>query len=147
MLANCAKQRRFQERHPHYLKEKCERAKRAALLTPQFSNHRGRRSTWRTYELFDPRDPERLPLIVGCASTLISPVWANLWRVRELSDTAWAAWLRELEAVGLEPAERSGWAIGSVVPISLKLGEELVRMRVKQIQQAGGSWLLRRGGP
>ena len=78
-----------------------------------------------------------MPKIIGLARITVNPVWANLWRVKALSGTAWAAWLRELESVGLEPAERSGWAIGNVVPIKFRLGYELVKFRRKQLAEAG----------
>ena len=78
-----------------------------------------------------------MPRIIGLARITLNPAWANLWRVKAFSGTAWAAWLRELESVGLEPAERSGWAIGNVVPINFKLAYQLVKARREQLAEAG----------
>jgi hypothetical protein len=139
-LANLAKQKRFHERHPHYRREEIKRAK---LLNPQLNGFRGHYKSCRTYELFDPRDPEQFPRMVGYTQSAIVPVWANLWKVKRFSRARWASWLLDLEAEGLEPAERAGWAIGTVVPIGYRLAQRLVKTRVKQIQSAGGDRLLR----
>jgi hypothetical protein len=60
--------------------------------------------------------------------------WANLQDEQRRRQVG--VWFREMEAAGVEPMERSGWAIGIAVPINLRLARMLVTSRVKQICRA-----------
>jgi hypothetical protein len=122
--ANVAKQRRFQERHPDYEKK---RFKRNPLM------RRIEGGKFRTFELADPRDSERLPRIIGFCWANRGPVWEALWSVRCLSQSRWAAWLRELDSLNLKPVERLQWALGRVVGISRLLAHDLVAVRLRDI--------------
>jgi hypothetical protein len=137
---NRAKQRRFQLRHFPQLME--ERELRRARRPPSL-----RSCSFRTFELLDPRTDQLR--IVGCCKTPGRP-WAGLWSVRYVSRSRWAAWLRELDALNLEPKEQFGWAVGIAHPVTYTCARLLVDLRVRQINEATtGSqriaplWLLR----
>ncbi|MGA2059119.1 MAG: hypothetical protein ABSG67_01460 [Thermoguttaceae bacterium] len=141
---NREKQKRFQKRHPGYNDYYC---KRKRLLNPQPKKYSAQH---RTFELADPRDQDRLPCIVGYCKITTFPVWSALWAVKDISNSRWAAWFRELAALGLMPVERLGWSCGSIIPISMNLAHRLVVMRIAQINRlstgnpfTAPSWLLR----
>ena len=76
----CAKSRRFYERHgPRYSGERLKRARRYRQAIKITS------AKCCTFELADPRDDERKPLFIGVGYTLMVPVWAVYWSLRNVS--------------------------------------------------------------
>ena len=128
---NREKQKRFQQRHPGYNARLAkERQERQELINPKPIIPT---SDYRTYEICDPRNLEKLPVIVGyCHAT--KPVWADLWSVRHYSKSKWAAWMRKLEALGLEPEEReTPWNVGVNFGVNRIIAEFAVQSRIKRI--------------
>ncbi len=79
------------------------------------------RADFRTYELGDPRDaPNLVPRLIGYCRVEQRPVWGALWTLRNISNTRWAAWFRELEAAGAEPLELSSREIVAEMPWVVK---------------------------
>jgi hypothetical protein len=146
--ANALKQRRFAERHPRYWKKY---QKRDLFKMPNNP------AKYRTFELADPRDPQQLPRLISWCPTTVTPVWASLWSVKDISKSNWAEWLRELDSLGLFPAERVGWSLGSAFPIGWRIAHAVVSIRLRDINnRVTGSplkaapWILRNieaGGP
>ncbi len=141
---NRAKQKRFQKRHPGYI---YNYVKQKRLRNPQPKKYTAKH---RTFELADPRDEERLPRLIGYCKITTHPVWSALWAVKDISNSRWAAWFRELAALGLTPVERFGWACGSIIPINRHLAHRLVAERVRHINRmtkgnpyVAPPWLLR----
>ena len=140
---NRAKQRRFHQRHPSYCKKRNrEYAKRRNLYEVQAW------FTHRVFELYDPRDDDRLPLVVGCCKATIDPVWSVLWFLKDYSRSCWAGWLRDLDKHGLRPACRLDWAPRSNLPH--RCARQMVKFRVAQINKRltgnkdkSPAWLLR----
>jgi len=95
------------------------------------------RVAYRTFELADPRDTDLVPRLVGYCRAKQRPVWKSLWALKCFSDAKWAVWFRDMEAAGVEPVEKSGWAIGIAMPIHLRLAQLLVTARVKQLYEMG----------
>ena len=141
---NRATQRLFQKQHPGY---SYRYVRRKRILNPVFYKHQAQH---RTFELVDPRDPDQLPRVIGYCKITNDPVWSALWAMKDISNSPWAAWLRELAATGLSPVERFGWALGSVIPINRHLACRLAHERIKHINVLTTSrlyvqppWLLR----
>jgi hypothetical protein len=126
---NRAKVARFYERHPRY---KSSRAKLKRWRNPRYTAGLAS-GLFRTYELVDPRDEDRLPRVIGYCKTTTAPVWSDLWALRDISLSRWAQWFRELAALGLVPQERFGWAFGTVLAINNELAHDLVHDRIGQI--------------
>ncbi len=125
---NRAKVKRFHERNPDYFKD---RKKLKKLNNPTYRTENT--GAFRTYELIDPRDEDRFPRVVGYCPKVVRPVWSNLWAVRAHSTSRWAEWFRELDALGLTPLERFGWALGLTLAINIQLSQSLVLSRVHRI--------------
>jgi hypothetical protein len=87
---------------------------------------------------------------VGYCKITTFPVWSALWAVKDISNSRWAAWFRELAVLGLTPVERFGWSCGSIIPINRFLAHRLVIMRTERINRlttgntaTAPPWLLR----
>lgn len=136
---NREKQKRYYDHHPEY--RALKRSRNTELTKSQ--------KIYCTFELADPRDEERVPRLVYWGK-LVTPVWTHLWSVKEYSHSRWAAWLRELNLLGLVPIELTGWALGRNEPLTAQLAEQLVKSRINYICRAVGhrpSWLLNSQGP
>ena len=125
--ANVAKQLRFQRQHPGY-------KYRHDPLRWNRRSMDGRRPNYRTFELADPRRPGLVRLI-GYTQESVKPVWDRLWSVRELSQSRWAAWLRELDEQGLRPVEWTWLTLGTVIPIGRAVAHKIVQLRLQSINQ------------
>jgi hypothetical protein len=86
--------------------------------------------------LCDPRDPLELPRIIGYTDVLAKPSWSRLWSVKHLSRSRWAAWLRELDGLGLRPDENPWGTLGVAIPIGRKIAHEIVQSRLRSINIA-----------
>ncbi len=141
---NREKQARFQARHPSYRRD---RNAKKAKLHPKFV-FTGR---YRTFELCDPLDPEKLPRVVAYCKAAVKPIWANLWAVRHHSRSYWAQWFCKLEELELEPEEReTPWNVGVTFPVPRLVVRFAVRSRIRHINTliTGGerhapNWMLR----
>jgi hypothetical protein len=125
--ANRAKQARFQARHPGYQRKHAARRrikpKMAAVGDGEF----------RIFELADPRDPDKLPRLIGYCRRSVTPVWSNYWLAKDHSKAPWAAWLRELCSLGLQPVELPTGMFGIATGLSEHLATRLVRLRVRRM--------------
>ncbi len=125
---NRQKQKRWRESHGDLLRARYHRKK---LLTVKL-DFRHLRADFRTYELGDPRDtPDLVPRLIGYCRVEQRPVWGALWTLRNISNTRWAAWFRELEAAGLQPVELLGRAVGVPFPFNLRFIKKCVALRVR----------------
>ena len=64
---------------------------------------------YRTFELADPRDGKIT--LIGWGDRRATPIYKNLWAVKSYSLSKWAAWLCELESLGLEPIDTVKWRV------------------------------------
>ena len=126
--SNRAKVRRYAERHPDYYRKKRLRTalRKQKLLTDT--------SSFQTFEVADPRDPGR-PRIISWGLITNRPVWKPFLDLQDICRAPWAAWLRELSKLGLQPVERAEWSIGRILPISKKFAEQCAKTRIEQLNR------------
>lgn len=132
-----AKVKRFHLRHPGYAKA-------------QHTRWRKRKQTLHvttgkccTFEIADPRDPYCRPRIIGVGLANCDPPWKQFNDVMDYSHGRWAAWLRELRDLGLQPVERTEWAIGRIMPVGRRFATAAASARIGLVNRAhtGSTWL------
>ena len=131
-LTNVEKQARFAAKHPGYHKRYPQKSK-PRPWTPLKGLHVSELLAYCVFTLGDPRDPYHTPHVIAHGLSAGEPVWGALWRVRNLSRSRWALWLRELSNAGLEPVVYPTLSLGLASPIDWRTAHKIAAHEIRRL--------------